>query len=161
MKGWSAIGPIDLSLVAVEDRGDVRHPHRPKPYPINLHQRLQPVHPPARNPLHRAARRLKRRRHRIRAAGQRQRVVGDAHRRHAASISLNQRGLVQPRMDRIARPRRRADAAQAKAIDRLQPHPLARCCLCRRHQRLDPARLAGLGPAQLHLGARIGLGAKS
>ena len=61
-------------------------------------------------------------------------------------------------MDSIAHPRRRTDTAQAQAINRLQPNPLASRLFRRCHQRFHPARLASLCPAQLHCGARVRFG---
>ena len=56
----------------------------------------------------------------------------------------------------INQPRRRANAAQAETIDRLQPHPIPSRRLGPGHHRLHPPRLTGLGAADLHPGARIG-----
>lgn len=63
-------------------------------------------------------------------------------------------------MQRVAHPRGRANATQAKAIDGLERDALSRSRLCGRNQRLDPARLASLGTTQLYMRARIGGGRK-
>src|SRR5690606_24444505 len=65
---------------------------------------------------------------------------------------------VEPRVKPVAGPRRGPGAAQAEAIDGRQPDAVAGRLLRRRDQRFDPTRLACLGAADLHFGARIGPG---
>ncbi len=113
------------------------------------------MHPPAGGPLNRAARRRKGRCNPVCPAGQRQGIIADPHHGHAVWTSRISAGFIQPGVERVTHPRRWTRAAQAQAIDGLQPHPLARRCLHCGNQGLHPARLTGLGAAQLHHWARV------
>jgi hypothetical protein len=80
-----------LAAGAGEDRRNVLRRGRAKARAVNLDQRLQPVHAPARDALHRAASRSKGDCHRIRAAGQRKGIVRNPDHGHSdftSAVSL-------------------------------------------------------------------------
>ena len=85
-------------------------------------------------------------------------VVGNAHDHRRVLDHVGEPLGVEPGMEPVADARARPGAAQAEAIDGGQLDALAGGLLGAGDQRLDPARLARLGAADLHFGARVGLG---
>jgi hypothetical protein len=58
-------------------------------------------------------------------------------------------------MNRITYSRARSDTAQPEAEDLVQPHPVTGSLLGSGHDRVDPASLACLGPADFDTGSQV------